>query len=591
MKNYTPWRISVVSAALFLFLVLIIAQIIRIQTSENGKRLSLNADQQYAYEKHTIYPERGNIYDRWGHLLAGNKEVYEIGVDLRYVQNPSTIASTLASVLGSDYSTILSTASIPWKEGKNEYAVLADFVAIEKINEISKIMDGLGSAPTKANEPKPSLSGLIWTPHLQRSYPENTLGSNILGFYSFKDREKGRGFFGIEEKFNDLLAGTPVDILVPKDPYLLKDIPTIAPGASLTLTIDRAIQASVEQILDKAVETSGSTSGTIIVTNPKTGEVLAMATTPRLDPNQYWTYEDVFPKPTPYNRAVSETYEPGSIFKVLTMAAALDSNTVTPDTPFLDTGVINVGGINIFNWDRAAYGPQTMTGCMQHSLNVCLAWVAEQLGTTRFYDYLQRFGVGTKTGVDLAGEVNWPLSMPGESTWYPVNLGTNAFGQGVAVTPMGMVMAASSLANHGKMMAPHVLKSVINNGRQYNNSPQVVGSPISAQSADTETEMLAQSLELESSKALVDGYRLAGKTGTAQIPSPDGYLSNLTNADFVGWGPADDPQFFVYVWLEKPKSSIWGSIVAAPVFRDVVRSLVVLMDIPPDKIRLGLQKQ
>jgi cell division protein FtsI/penicillin-binding protein 2 len=154
-----------------------------------------------------------------------------------------------------------------------------------------------------------------------------------------------------------------------------------------------------------------------------------------------------------------------------------------------------------------------------------------------------------------------------------------------------MVMAAASIANHGKMMEPHILKSVINNGRQYNNSPQVVGQPISAQSADTESEMLAKSLELESSKALVDGYRLAGKTGTAEIPGPEGYLANLTNADFIGWGPVDDPRFFVYVWLEKPTSSIWGSIVAAPVFRDVVRNLVVLMDIPPDKIRQSMQKQ
>jgi cell division protein FtsI/penicillin-binding protein 2 len=232
-----------------------------------------------------------------------------------------------------------------------------------------------------------------------------------------------------------------------------------------------------------------------------------------------------------------------------------------------------------------------MIGCLQHSLNVCLSWVALQLGPTSFYQYLDAFNIGHRTNIDLAGEEVFPLSEPGDPMWYEVNLATNSFGQGVAVTPIQMVMAASAIANDGKMVAPHVLKAYIQNGKQYNTNTQIVGQPIKAETAHTLTQMLVTSLQQESSDALVDGYTVAGKTGTAEIAVNGEYSSNQTNASFIGWGPADNPQFLVYVWLEKPSSSIWGSVVAAPVFSDEVKQLVVLMNIPPDSVRSGLQGQ
>jgi cell division protein FtsI/penicillin-binding protein 2 len=215
--------------------------------------------------------------------------------------------------------------------------------------------------------------------------------------------------------------------------------------------------------------------------------------------------------------------------------------------------------------------------------------VATQLGTTKFYEYLDRFGIGHRTNIDLAGEEVYPLSEPGDPTWYEVNLATNSFGQGVAVTPIQMLMGASAIANDGKMVAPHVLKAYIQDGKQYNTNTQIVGMPITADTAHTLTNMLVTSLKQESSDALVDGYSVAGKTGTAEIPVNGEYSSSQTNASFIGWGPSDDPQFMVYVWLEKPATNIWGSVVAAPVFRDEVKQLVVLMNIPPDSVRLNLQ--
>lgn len=583
-------RYSFVGGALTLAGLFIFGWMIRIQTSDTAQLLLAKAEN-YTYYKRTFYPERGLIYDRWGHLLAGNREVYELGVDLIAMKDPETIAMTVSSVLGMNYTDVMALLSIPIEDPTLPmYQTLNNSVSPEKIEELQIIKEQLQeravNSPAKKGEKNPSLTGLIWTPHLERSYPEHTLGSTILGFYNYKDVQNGRGFFGVEEKYNHLMAGTPVEMLVPQDPYLIKDTPSVPPGVSMVLTIDREIQAMLEEIADKAMEENEATSATILVMDPRSGEILGMASTPRLDPNEYWTYGEIFPNPTPFNRAVEQTYEPGSVFKVLTMAAAIDAGIVTPDTPFLDTGVIMVGGIPIYNWDRGAWGPQTMTGCMQHSLNVCLAWIATELGPTNFYSYLQKFGIGHLTGIDLAGEVNWPLSVQGDPYWYPVNLGTNSFGQGVSTTPIQMITAVSAIANNqGQMMAPHVLKATIEDGKQFSVPQKVIGNPITAETARTVSEMLAISLEEESSVALVEGYRLAGKTGTAEIAGPEGYTSGLTNASFVGWGPVDDPRFIVYVWIEKPGSSPWGSVVAAPVFAEVVKELVVLLDLPPDAIR------
>jgi cell division protein FtsI/penicillin-binding protein 2 len=583
------WRFRIVGIVLAAMALLIIAQAVRIQFSPQVPAF-LHQWELYKGEWRTVYPPRGQIYDRWGRILAGNKTVYEIGANLRDVENPETIALTLMGVVQADYNKVFSLASTKYSADPEHpaiYVVLADYVTEEQKNRIEQLAKEMEnqSRPRDKNAKVPSLKGLIYRPHLVRSYPEETLASNILGFVT----RDGNGFFGVEEKYNDQLAGTPQVVWVPLDPNEVADAPEIPQGADLILTIDRDVQASMEEILDRAVKSSGSSSGTILVMDPKTGEILAIASTPRMDLNKFWEFDSVYPSPTPFNRGIAE-YEPGSVFKVLTMAAALDAGAVKPETQFIDTGTFEIGGIYIHNWNSGAWGPQTMLGCMQHSLNVCLAWVASQLGTARFYQYMQNFGIGHLSGVDLAGELPGRLKLPGDDDWYEADLGTNAFGQGVAVTPMQMLMAISSVANGtGQMMAPHLVRSMINNDHQYYIAPQVVGMPIKAKTARKLTQMLATSLEGESSDALIEGYRVAGKTGTAEIATPMGYTGTQTNASFVGWGPVDDPRFLVYVWLEKPSTSPWGSIVAAPVFKEVVKRLVILMDLPPDDVRHRLQ--
>jgi cell division protein FtsI/penicillin-binding protein 2 len=501
--------------------------------------------------------------------------------------NPDTVSLMASTLLGKDYQEIKALLDFGDEEPPYSYLMLADYVSEDKVNDIREYQESLQgslepgvSASGKAH----SLSGLIFKPHLARTYPEKALASNVLGFVTREDR----GYFGVEEHYNELLAGVTKSVVVSTDPNMAANTPDTPEGASLVLTIDREIQASVEEILDKAVQESGSESGTIVVMDPNNGEILAMASSPRINLNEYWRVVELFPNNQPFNLGVS-SYEPGSVFKVITMAAALDSKSVKPETVFVDTGLIEVGGIPIRNWNWGAWGPQDMTGCLQHSLNVCLAWIATEMGAGTFYDYLRDFGFGHLTGIELSDEVHGRLKMPGDGDWYESDLGTNSFGQGITVTPAQMLMALSAIANNeGNMMVPHIVYSIANQGRQFEINPQVAGSPISAKTARTLTNMLAVSLEKEASVALVEGYRIAGKTGTAEIATEGGYNTELTNASFVGWGPVDDPRFLVYVWLQKPLSSPWGSVVAAPVFSEVVNRLVVLMDIPPDGVRQAM---
>lgn len=587
MRKEGVWRYTLLGTFFSLLAILIMVQLVRIQLNPEQVSHFLGQSDLYAGEWRTIKPKRGLIYDRQGHLLAGNTTVYEVSVELARVQNPHTIALTLNVVLGLDYSEVYDAVS---SETSSEVAtiVLDDFVPQEYIDRLEQFRQDIDKTynVSRGEEP-PSLAGLVYQPHLQRSYPEKDMGSNILGFVS----REGVGYFGVEAKYQDLLAGNAQTVWVPLDPNRAEELPEIPDGASVVLTFDREIQAEMEDIVDRAVEFNGAESGTIVVIDPKTGDILALATTPRLNLNEYWQYGEVFKGSTPFNRAVSQAYEPGSVYKVLTMASALDSGAVTPETSFLDTGVFEIGGAYIYNWNSGAWGPQDMQGCLQHSLNVCLAWVASEVGSKDFYDYMRAFGIGHLTGVDLAGEVPGRLKVPGDSDWYDADLGTNAFGQGVSATPLQMAMAISAVANDGKLMAPRIVRSMVDNGQQFNTEPRLVGRPISKKTANLLTEILAASLEEEASDALIEGYRVAGKTGTAEIPTPYGYSLSATNASFVGWGPVDDPSFLVYIWLEKPTSSPWGSVVAAPVFRQVVERLVVLMDIPPDGVRHALLTQ
>ena len=580
MRKEYAWRSLSLAGIFILVGVLIIVQMVRIQVSVGVADFRDIADGNKGWIE-TIYPARGEIYDRNGNLLAGNQNVYELGVTLDQIENKESIAATLSTVLDLNYINILDAINNASKE--QIYLRLTDYVSTTQAENLMRIQDEYEKE--KENNPQEgqdSLAGLNFREHLSRSYPEETIASNVIGFVN----QSGRGFFGIEEKYNDLLAGIPVQVWVPADPNRVEEIPQVPDGATLILTLDRELQASTEAILDQSLYNYGAEAGTIIIMDPINGEILAMASTPRLNLSNFSQYDQVFTSASEYNRAINMPYEPGSIFKILTMAAALDLGIVSPGTTYIDTGVFSFGGANIQNWDQGAWGLQDMTGCIQNSLNVCLAWIAVDMGTENFYDYMSRFGIGHPTGVDLSGEAGGRLKIPGDADWYPVDLATNSFGQGITTTPIQMMMAVSAVANEGNMVTPHILYGMVRDEKQYDFPPQNAGRPISKETARTLNEMLANSLTAGDSEALLPGYRLAGKTGTAQIPTEYGwYSSEETNTSFIGWGPVDDPQFMIYVWLEKPTSSSWASHTAAPVFAQVAEETTLLLNIPPDIIR------
>jgi len=576
MKQQYAWRSLVIAALLAFIGASVILQLLRIQYSPEAQNFR-EQSALYGRKLETFHPERGAIYDRNGRLLAGSKTVYEVGVDLATARDKEAIAEAVGVVLGRDAGEFYDEMLNPPENLR--YLVLADFVEADAAEQLMQL---LHSAKEMAEPGQPSrLQGLALDAHPQREYPEKALASNVIGFVSYE----GRGYFGVEEKYNSLLAGNAVQVWVPTDPNRASEIPQVSSGTTLVLTIHRQLQSTVEKILDDALSDYGAEHGTIVVMDPRDGAILALASSPRMDLNEFGSYGVIYGNASEFDRAVSMPYEPGSVLKVLTMAAALDSGTVVPSTPFLDTGAIQAGGAIIRNWDNEAWGQQDMVGCLQHSLNVCLAWVAERMGAEAFYRYMNRFGFGHPTGVDLAGEAAGRLKLPGDSDWYPVDLAANAFGQGISVTAMQMLMAVSSVANDGRMVVPHVLRAMVREGRQYSVPVQYAGSPISADTSNTLTQMLAVSLENESSIALVPGYRVAGKTGTAQIPGAYGYEIGVTNASFIGWGPVDDPRFMIYVWLERPSTSIWGSETAAPTFSQVAKETILVLNIAPDSVR------
>jgi cell division protein FtsI/penicillin-binding protein 2 len=579
-----PWRLQTLTGFLILAAVIIVIWTIQIQFSKEAAALRQIGDDLYQGVWVDVDPPRGPVLDSSGHLLAGNHIVYEVGIELAYVKTPEAIAKVLTAILDIDHDDALAVASLPYAED-SVYAVVKRGVTTEQAQALQRVIELWDESEQSADGE--SLDGLVMFPYLARTYPEGKLASNVIGFVALD----GIGYYGLEQRFDNELTGISQEVWVPNNPNYASEMPDIPAGDSIVLTIDREIQSMVETLLDAAVDEYDAKSGTVIIMHPKTGAIMAMATSPRLDINEYWRFPEVYPGNTPFNRAISQTFEPGSVFKVFTMSAALDSETVDLETTFLDTGYFEYGGIVIRNWNRDAWGEQDMAGCMRHSLNVCLAWIGTEMGADLFYDYMDAFGFGHYSGIDLAGEVTGRLKEPGDGDWYHADLATNTFGQGVSVTPLQLVVAAAAIANEGKMVVPHVTQSIVDDRSQYNVRSQFFGQPISAETAEMVTEMLAGTLEDEASLALVPGYRIAGKTGTAEIPGENGYTREITNASFLGWGPTDDPQFIVYVWLEEMQepASIWGSQTAAPLFSEIVERLVVLMKIPPDYIRKGLE--
>ncbi len=507
---------------------------------------------------------RGLIYDRNGELMSVNTLDYEIGVSPNLVTDARRAATQLAAILNVNELEIFEKVSStqPWVS-------LARPVNAEIAQQVSQL--GIG--------------GIRIDPIPRRSYPQGTLAAQVLGFVTLALE----GNYGIEGYYQDQLAGQVRDRTISTIPFELRiggweqDH-----GRDIILTIDRDIQFLAESELLAAINSTGARSGTVIIMDPRNGEVLAMANYPSFDPNAFY---DIGDPRLLANPAIGSQYEPGSVMKVLTVAAGLETGAITPQFTYYDAQSLNVGGINIMNWDRASHGNVDVTQVLVQSLNVGAATISTMIGPTDFYKMMSAFGIGRLTGIDLEGEALGTLYVPGDENWSESYLATNSFGQGVAVTPLQMLTAVNAIANGGLMMQPHVVREIRDGDQVYVSQPSALGRPISPETANQVTQMMVATVRDGVDAASVEGYNIAGKSGTAEIPSPVGYESGAWIMSFIGFFPADDPQVSILIKLDRPTSGNWASQVAAPVFQRLAERLVSLLEIPPDDIRHALAAQ
>ncbi len=560
--DHTKYRVYTVMAVMCAAGLVLIGQLVRWQIIEHHHFLAL-AEAEHQDEL-VIPPHRGEIHDRDGYLLAADIAEYDISVSPEIISDPQETARALSEILGISRNKLLEALT------SEELWVPVAYDVPQAAGEALAELD---------------IVGVQIEPHTRRVYPESKMTAHLLGFVN----DNGNGFYGVEGYYHNLLRGQPGLQAGERSPFgeiiplgVSRYVPPIS-GPTLYLTIDRNIQNLLYRELEAAIRGYRAQQGSVVVLNPKTGAILGMASYPTYDPNNYAeSNENLF-----FDPIVSDQYEPGSVFKIIAMAAGLDAGAVGPQMTIYDGGSIEVGGRVIYNWDRQAHGVVDMTDVLAKSLNVGMAQVAVALGKDRFYTYIKRFGFGRLTEVDLGNEGPGTLKTPKDASWHASDLGANSFGQGIAVTPMQMAVAVGAIANEGLLMKPYVVGRIVEGEREVEVKPTVVRRAVSPETATTLTEMLVTAIERADSQALVPGYRVAGKTGTAEIPVPGGYHPTLTLASFAGFLPADDPQIVVLVIIDRPTTSRWGSDTAAPTFKRIAEQLVILLDIPPDEVRLA----
>lgn len=517
-----------------------------------------------------VESKRGIIYDRNKQELAisvSADSVYAIPAEVRRSGKQKYIAQKLAAVLEMDednvYQRITRQSSFEWLKRQIDPAISV------KIREMK-------------------LPGIDLTEESRRYYPKGTLASHVLGISGMDNT----GLEGIDQYYNDLVGGTKGRIVIEHD-AAGRAIPEathryIAPvdGSNLVLTIDETIQYIVERELDKTFKEHQARAATAIVMDPATGEILAMASRPTFDPNHYNDY----PASNRRNFAINDVYEPGSTMKITTAAMAMEEGTVNSSSRFFCPGYVKVGKETIRCSGNKAHGSQTFAQIVENSCNVGFVKVGLDLGMEKYYQYIRAFGFGKKTGIDLTGEASGIL-VP-QSRAKQIDLATMSMGQANAVTPIQLLTAVSAVANSGKLMKPHLVKQVIDNTGKVikKNEPQVVKQVISPDTAHELCMILEGEVTNGTGRnAFIEGYRVAGKTGTAQKIAPTGgYLANEYVASFVGLAPADHPRLVCLLVVDTPKGyPYYGGWVAAPAVREIIRDSLRYMEVPLEES--GLQ--
>ena len=563
-------RILVVLVILGLFALLLVGRTISIQTFEHDRFVAEARNEHLTVE--TIHAQRGAIRDRNGRPLATTIQIFDIYALPAGLTPVDETVAALAPLLGIPAAEIESRVVEARKSDKD--MLLKRGVAFD----VGEAIAGL------------RLSGIYRTRRIARAYPEGNLAAGLLGFVG-RDQI---GLTGVESDFNRELVGRHGQITYERDgvgaeiPLGYREVEPPVPGKDVILTIDRFIQSIVEDALDRAVAKHDASGGSIIVMDPNTGEILAMASRPSFNLLQLNDIAN-FDLALFRNRTVTDLYEPGSTFKAITVAAAIDAGAVRPQTTFFDKGVDQSYGIDIWNWNREANGFIDVTEMLRVSSNVVAIRVAEELGPDRFYEYLDLFGFGRPTNVELSGEAQGNYRVNGLPNWAPIDLATNAYGQGITATPLQLIAAYSSIINGGKLMRPYIVKEIRGEDGAQRFNPVLVRETISPETSETMRTMLNAAAEQgETNLAIVPGYSIGGKTGTSSIASPTGYEPTQTIASFVGFAPADQPRAIMLIKIDRPKDQPWGSLVASPIFSSLMQRTMIYMNEPPTGVRTAL---
>ncbi len=560
-------RISYFFLFFYFFMAVTMLRYIYVQIfdyKEMKHRLDLQVE-----EKMVTYLPRGTISGRNGRQLAVSIMTDSLFVDPSHVKDPEAMATDLAPLIHMKKEEILRRINLG-----------GGFVWL------ARRMDSDESAAVhKLIKEKNYQACLGFRKEAKRYYPNQMLASNVIGFVG-TDNE---GLDGIEQSMNRLLKGQIVETSINTDTFSRPildslfnlQLPSSDQCKNVTLTIDTTIQFIVEQALDHAMAQDDPDNAIAIVMDPRTGEVLAMASRPSYNPNDFAKY-----KPTDWkNRAISFVYEPGSTFKAVVAAAALQEKLVRPDDVFVDPGTITIDGRHIQNWNGASFGTVTFSDVVRESLNTGFVHVGLELGGQRLMDYAKKFGFGRKSGIELPGEERGILFNP--KTMSRIDVATSSIGQGIAVTPLQMITAMAAIANDGVLLRPHIIKTVYNHdGTVYDDvKPQEVHRCIDPWADKMLVSMLERVVSSGSgSKAAIPGYKIAGKTGTAQKVDlvHGGYLPGQYVASFCGFAPADDPQIAVLVIIDDPhRGSYYGGQVAAPIVREIFSKIFRYLHIPP----------
>ncbi|HEY7661426.1 MAG TPA: penicillin-binding protein 2 [Actinomycetota bacterium] len=507
----------------------------------------------------TLPAERGQILDRVGRPLALSTPAVDVYADPRYVADPWTTASRLGPILGLGVTELVGELS-----RDTTFVYLARAVELDVAERIREL----------------GLPGIGFLDTTKRSYPAGPLAPQVLGFVG----TDGVGLWGLEQGYEEALAGTPGVRTTEFDPHGQPIVGGVhveqapVPGSSIVTTLDRELQFHVEQALAAAVQTQRARGGIVIVMEPNTGEILAMATAPGFDPNAF----DASPPATYRNRALTDAFEPGSTNKVITAAAAVQEGVMPLDERISVRWTMEIGPYTIH--DAHPHGTLRMTlgDIIAHSSNIGAVHVANRLGRERMATYLSRFGLGRSTGIGFPGEsrgIMLPLA-----NWSDASLATISYGQGIASTPLQMISVFSTIANDGRWVQPRLVRGTVDPAGMFHEAETLPSRRVvSADTARTVTQMLAYAVDYGTgTNAQVAGFQVAGKTGTARIPHPDrpGYLPGEYMASFIGYLPAGGPKVVIAAILDRP-ASVYGGLAAAPLFRQVAGVAITQLGLVP----------